>query len=248
MRVFIYSRQIEISQIISDHLSAIGNRCFVFLSQHEISEEIQNQKKFPDLIILDYTLFNHDIFNLYSYLEEMDMKMPIIFYNDPCLICTTRAAHWEKILDITLTKHIPKDYSHYRPLFTALEELIESKEFKPYISLLQPAEAIPLSFVKDSYTLQYLQENKDDCIYQFKERSKLPNNLFYLLQLLQKNKETELSFEDLIDLYAKDGKTITEESLRVLMSKLKRQIRNDKECTFLIYRDKDRYRFIRYKV
>ncbi len=209
---------------------------------------LRNQKKLPDLLILDYKLYNHDIFNLYTYLEETEMIVPLIFYNDPCLICSKRAAHWERMLELTLTKYIPKDFSHYRPVLEALEELIEADEFRPYITLIQPAKEIPLSFVKDSYTLQYLKENKDDCIYQFQERSKIPNNLFYLLKLLQKNKELELSFKDIIEMYAKDGKSITEESLRVLMSKLRKYIRSDKECNFLIYHDNDRYRFIRYKV
>ena len=45
-----------------------------------------------------------------------------------------------------------------------------------------------------------------------------------------------------------DGLLLTKESLKVLMSSLKKIIHQDKECNFLIYHDKDRYRFIRYKV
>ena len=45
-----------------------------------------------------------------------------------------------------------------------------------------------------------------------------------------------------------DGKSITKESLKVNMSKLKKYIHNDKKCNFLIYHDKDRYRFVRYKI
>ena len=61
MRIFIYARQHEISQIISDHLSEKGNLCFAFANQPDVSMAVRNQKKLPDLMILDYTLYNHDI-------------------------------------------------------------------------------------------------------------------------------------------------------------------------------------------
>ena len=53
---------------------------------------------------------------------------------------------------------------------------------------------------------------------------------------------------DFIEIYKKDGKEISEDSLRVHMSRLRKFIRNDRECNFLIYHEKDRYKFVRYKV
>lgn len=248
MRIFIYARQHEISQIISDHLSEKGNLCFAFANQPDVSMAVRNQKKLPDLMILDYMLYNHDIFNIYTYMDEVNLKFPVIFYNDPCLIRSNRAAHWKAIIEITQTKYITKDFSDYEPVLNSLAELIESEEFKPYISLLQPAKPVPLSLVKDSYTLQYLKENKDDCIYQFQERNNIPKNIFYLLVLLQKNKEVPLTLKEIADYYKKDGKEITIESLRVIMSRLRKYIRNDRECNFLIYHDQDRFKFVRYKI
>lgn len=248
MRVFIYSRQHEIAQIICDHLISKGNLCFAFASPSELSMAVRNQKKLPDLLILDYTIYNHDIFNLYSYMDEVNLKFPVIFYNDPCLIRSNRADHWKAILELTQTKYLTKDFSNYEPVLKALAELIDSEELFPYITLLQPAKPVPLSFVKDLYTLQYLKENKDDCIYQFQERNHIPKNIFYLLQLLQKNKEISLTLKDLADFYKKDGKDITIESLRVIMSRLRNYIRNDKDCNFLIYHDQDRFKFVRFKV
>ena len=248
MKVFIYSLQREISQIISDHLSDKGHLCFTFNTLSDLSESVRNLKTMPDLLILDYLTFNHDIFNVYEYLDQINIKMPVIFYNDPCLLRSTRALHWKTQLEITQTKYFNTDFSTYDPLFEDLEELIEAKEFKPYISLLQAPQQIPESLIRNKYTLQYLQENKDDCIVSFRERTKLPNNLFFLLSILQENKNMELSYEDIAALYEKKGKHITKESLKVLMSNLKKIIHQDKDCNFLIYHDKDRYRFIRYKV
>lgn len=248
MKVFIYSLQREISQIISDHLSDKGHLCFAFNTMSDLSESVRNLKTLPDLLVLDYLTFNHDIFNVYEYLEQINLKFPVIFYNDPCLVRSTRALHWKAQLELTQMHYDKKDFSSYEPLLKDLEDLIEAKEFKPYISLLQPPQKVPESLIRDKYTLQYLRENQDDCIIEFKERMKLPNNLYFLLSILQENKNLELSYKDIADIYEKKGKHITKESLKVLMSSLKKIIHQDKECNFLIYHDKDRYRFIRYKV
>ena len=248
MKIFIYSPQMEISQIISDHLQEKENLCFVFENFSEVTCEVMNQKKPPDLLILDYLSFNHDLFNIYEFFSKKNLFLPVIFYNDPCLTRSTRTAHWLAQIDALLCKSITKDFSKYEPLFLYLEELIESDEFRPYISLLQPAKDLPPDLIKDKYTLQYLKENSDDCIFSFKERTNIPQNIFYLLKLMQKNKDMQLSIKDIQDLYKDNGKEITETSIKVLLSKLRKYIRDDHECNFLIYHEKDRYRFIRYKI
>lgn len=247
MKIFIFSLQREITQIISDHLTDKGHLCFPFLMQEDISVTLQNQKKLPDLLILDYMTFNHEIFNIFTYLKTLNLKVPVVFYNDPCLIRSTRSAHWMAIMESMQPIINEKDLSIYTDVLKDLEDLIESEELKPYITLLQPPKQIPLSMVKESYTLHYLKENRNDCIYQFLERSKIPKNIFYLLDLMQKNKDSELTLKDIASLYALDGKTITEESLKVLMSRLRKYIREDKECDFLIYHDENRFKFVRYK-
>ena len=248
MKIFIYSPQMEISQIISDHLQEKENLCFVFENFSEVTCEVLNQKKPPDLLILDYLSFNHDLFNIYEFFSKKNLFLPVIFYNDPCLTRSTRTSHWLAQFDALLCKSVAKDFSKYEPLFLYLEELIESDEFRPYISLLQPAKDLPSDFIKDKYTLQYLKENSDDCISSFKERTNIPQNIFYLLKLMQKNKDIHLSIKDIQSLYKDNGKEITETSIKVLLSKLRKYIRDDKECNFLIYHEKDKYRFIRYKI
>ena len=248
MKLFIYSLQREISQIISDHLSDNGHLCFVFSTMSDLSDSIRNMKVLPDLLILDYLTFNHDIFNVYDYMDNLNIKVPLIFYNDPCLLRSTRALHWKTQLELTQARYPKRDFSTYEPLLNELEALIEAKEFRPYISLLQPPQKVPASLIREKYTLQYIKENQDDCIIKFKERMNVPGNLFFLLSVLQEYKNLELSYNDIAEIYEKKGKHITKESLKVLMSKLKKIIHQDKECNFLIYHDKDRYQFVRYKV
>lgn len=247
MKIFIYSPQREISQIISDNLSYKGNQCIVFITLEDLSSFVRTMEKGPDLLILDYISFNHDIFNIYAYLKLIRKPIHVIFYNDPCLTRSSRSAHWKAILELTSREFPKQDFNIFNDVFTKLEQLIDSEEFSPYVSLLQPPKKIPETLIKDKYTLQYMKENSDDCITAFKERNKIPNNLYYLLSLLQKNKETSMNLNQIIDLYKMDGKKITEKSLRVLISKLKNLIRADKQCGFLIYQDKGNYRFVRYK-
>lgn len=247
MKIFIYSPQREISQIISDHLSYKGNHCIPFATIEDLSSLMRTMQSGPDLLILDYLSFNHDIFNIFSYFKKLNKSVPLLFFNDPCRTRSTMAAHWKSLIEITVPDFANQDTSKYDEIFINLEELICSKEFSPYVSLLQPAKKIPDSLIKDTYTLQYLKDNSDDCITSFKERINLPNNLFYLLSLFQKNKDTKLSLNRIIELYKMDGKQISQKSLKVNISNLKKLIRSDKECAFLIYQENGNYRFVRYK-
>ncbi len=213
-----------------------------------LSALVRSMQKGPDLLIFDYLTFNHDIFNIYQYLKLIRKPIPVIFYNDPCLTRSRRALHWKAILELTQEDFAKKDYSAYNKVFEHLEKLIDSRDFLPYISLLQPPQQLPESLIKDKYTLQYIKENSDDCIKDFRERNKIPNNLYYLLSLLQKNKAAPMTLSYIIDLYKEDGKEITEKSLKVLISKLKGLIRADKKCNFLIYQENGSYRFVRYKI
>ena len=247
MKIFIYSPQREISQIIADNLTEKTNHCIVFEKLDDLSSLIRSMDKGPDLLILDYLTYNHELFNIYAYLKKIEKQFPVIFYNDPCITRSSRLAHWKSMLEITQNSYENKDFSYFDDIFTKLEELINSKELSPYISLLQPPDPIPHTMVKDKYTLQYLKDNSDDCITSFRDRNKLPNNMYYLLSLLQKNKDLPLKVSDIIELYEQDEKKISAKSLKVLLSRLRSLTHQDKQCEFLIYHEKEYYRFIRYK-
>ena len=95
MKIFIYSTQREISQIISDHLSFKGNHCIPFETPEDLSSLIKTMKEGPDLLILDYLTYNHDIFNIYSYLREINTGCSLEKYSgiSYALVSTTRLQH-----------------------------------------------------------------------------------------------------------------------------------------------------------
>lgn len=247
MKIFIYSPQKEISQIISDHLSCKNSQCIAFETIEDLFNLIHTMKEGPDLLVMDYLSFNHDLFNIFEYLKRIQKQFPVVFYNDPCVTRSSRSIHWKSIIEIIQPKLFAAIGDKLDSVFEKLEELIDSEEFSPYISLLQPPKKVPDSLIKDKYTLQYMKDNADDCITSFKTRNKIPNNLFYLLSLLQKNKDYPMKLSEIIELYKEDGKSIAENSLTVHISRLKNIIRRDKECSFLIVQDKGTYRFVRYK-
>ena len=247
MKIFIYSPQREISHIIADTLFCNGNHCIAFENADDLSSMLHSMIKGPDLLILDYLSFNHELFDINKYFKCQNKKIPVIFFNDPCLTRSTRALHWKALLELIHPELASEEVQKYYEIFIELAELVESAELSPYIALMQPHKTLPDEMIKDKYTLQYIKDCSNDCIISFKERNKLPNNLFYLLSLLQKNKATALGLKQIIDIYNTDGKTISDKSLKVLISKLKKLIREDKKCGFLIHQDCGHYRFIRYK-
>lgn len=101
MIIYIYLTQIDIGQIICDQLSSLNNLCFLFSNSDDLFDTLENQKKMPDLLILDYLLFNHDLFNVYIDLKEKDLNFPVIFYNDPCITKSTRLKHWLSVIELT---------------------------------------------------------------------------------------------------------------------------------------------------
>ena len=146
---------------------------------------------------------------------------------------------------MTHTGYFKTGLDSYDDIFLKIETLVESDVLSPYIPLFQTPKPVPENLVRECSTIQIMRDNNDDFIHSFKIRNHIPNNLYYLLSLLQQNKNRALGLNRIIEFYRQDGKRITERSLKVLISNLKNIIRHDKECGFIIDQDKGTYRFVR---
>ncbi len=248
MRVFIYSPQYEISYLLSEALTDRNTLCIPFRKLSHIQDAVYNAKEVPELIILDYLSFNHDAFSIIYKMMDEKIKIPVVFYNDPVLIKNTRLGHWKEIILRLLSNREIIDTSRYDSFLIKLQNLVESDELRPYLPLMTKPLEIPMEMIKDNLTLEYMKERKGDFIYEFKKRTNLPENLFYLLALLHANRDKALSYEDICDLYREDEHKITYGSLKVIMSKLKAAIRNDKQCNFIIGKKDNKFRFIVFRV
>ena len=244
MKIFIYSTQFEIGQIIYDHLTSLGNLCFLFPSTEHLSNSLSNVKDYPDLLILDYTTFNHDLFNIRNYFNDLKIEMAVIFYNDPCLTKSSRSSHW--LSQIKLLQNLKiEDYSDYEALFLQLQELIEDPHIRPYIKLMEDPLPIPEVLKKKTLTLDNIKENLKDSIECFRDKVKLPNNLYYLLKIFRNNNFYPMSLQEIQKIYNDDKKQISETSLKVLISKLRGEIEKDPSCKFRISNERGLYSFLK---
>lgn len=248
MTVYLFSHSYEIGQIIADHLITHDYNCFLFKTKDDLYTEIYTHKKFPDLIVLDYLTFNHDFFNLHTYLIKNKISQPLIFFNDPCIIGKSRTRHWLYQLDILTYResdqHLSKEErASYEALFSTIEEIVELDELAPYIILMQKPKPLPKKLIKQTMTIDYIKANcttENDI-----PNIKLPGNLSFLLNIFTQNSDTPLKIEDILFFYKKEGKQMTENSLKVLISNLRKEIRNNKDCNFIISNNKGVYALTR---
>ncbi|MCR4735362.1 MAG: hypothetical protein K5829_10215 [Treponema sp.] len=247
MRVYLYSPQKGIAEIIADHLRQEDHDCLVIDYLEEVFLKISNEIKKPDLLILDYLSFNHDTFNIIKNLNNYNVYLPVIFYNDPCLVRSNRVRHWRAQVQLLQCKDERKDLDFFDKIFESIQNFVESEEMRPFISLMQRPKELPDKLIKHQITMDTIKDNLNDGIFLFKKRNKLPNSLYYLLSIFQKNKDTFINLEDILKEYDKEEKRMTRDSLKVLISRLRNTIRKDKECNFLIVKEKNSYKFIVYK-
>lgn len=247
MRVYLYSPQKGIAEIIADHLRAEDHDCTVINFFEDIFLKISNEIKKPDLLILDYLSFNHDNFNIIKNLNTYNVYLPVIFYNDPCLVRSNRVRHWRAQVQLLQCKEERKNLDFFDKIFESLQNFVESEEMRPFISLMQKPVELPDKLIKHQITMDDIKDNINDGLISFKKRTKLSNSLFYLLGIFQKKKDTSLTLDDIIKEYDDDGKQMSKESLKVLISRLRNIIRKDLEATFLIVKEKEYYKFIVYK-
>lgn len=245
MIIYVYSTQIEIGQIICDHLTSLGNLCFQFPTTGDLAHGLSQLNNYPELLILDYTIYNHNLFNLRNYFSDIKINIPLVFYNDPCLTKSSRPKHWLSQIKLLQKDVQIEDFYIYEKLFMELANLIEDKELSPFIKLMEPPLPIPDYLKRKTLTLTTIKNNKNDNIETFRENVKLPKNLYYLLEIFQKHKSIPLDSQSIIEIYNKDNKKITENSLKVLISKLKGEIKKDPNCNFKIDNCKGLYLFLK---
>ncbi len=250
MTIYIQASQIEIAYIIAAELEKKGYTCLCFTTFSDTYSCIKNTITPPDLIAADFTFINHDYFNINKALLEDRIFTPVIFYNDPCLTRSKRSLHWynfleDRILHCKNTYNTSSFYDSklddYKLIFSILEELVEADYLRNYIPLMKEPDPLP-DEIKYS-RLELLKQNKANIIQDFQKRNNMPRNLCRLLEILYKNKNTDLSVQDLCKLYEKEAKTISPNSIKILLSQLRHFIKTDNQNNFSIESRDSKYIF-----
>ena len=241
MTIFLCSTQADIFRFLARKIEKKGHTCLLFGDYTSYLKTLSNSKELPDLAILDYTLENHLISkNPYESLCEKKQYMPLIFYNDPCIAEGARLEVWKSIIESTVSRdYAPKD-KFYIPTIEELEKIlimvvdfIESREFRPYIKLMQQPEEFPKQMTLDFLEQSFIKKERFSLL-DLKDQIKLPDNLYILFKIFYENEGKLLEIEKLLEEYASQKAQISEKSLCVLISQLRSALKKISTRKFLI--------------
>lgn len=238
MTIYFASQEPEICHIFSKEFPE--HSCFIFTGFASLMDMIKKLSIMPDLLVLDYLLYNHDIFDIFKEMNKKSVYIPLIFYNDPTLILPKRSLHWKHIIeyqkpdfcDFTITEE-------YEKIFSKIEEMVESPELSPYIPLMQPHKKLPKEIINSDYYKKMLTTQEEDKLIFLKNN--LSENQFFLFNLFYENLDNFLSLDTIIKKYKADNREMTENSLKVVISRLRKKLRTLEISGFYIESHKNNY-------
>lgn len=201
--------------------------------------------KKPDLLILDYQLVNHDLFNAYRFMKENNCLVPLIFYNDPFPTEGKRTEHWETVLRIEYEDAL--DLNIYTPVLDIIANAVESKKLFPYIPLLQPPHPLPDLSTSGEKNNNIEPLSVDPDLFQFRKLNGMTNSLFLLLQILYNKRKTAVPVKDLQQSFSDNGYNVKEGTIYSLISHLRTLLRNIPESGTDIIKTKNGYRLFIYQ-
>ncbi|HAH63641.1 MAG TPA: hypothetical protein DCL73_16270 [Treponema sp.] len=194
MTIYFYTRQRKVCRRIAYILEENNNVCCIYTEENEFYTAVMNMKKYPDLLLLDYLVYNHDAFNVYRFMNDIDCKIPLLFYNDPLPVPEARVRHWNMMLNLYYSD-ADIDTARYTPTLQLLSDAVGSKELCPYISLLQP----PLPYQECADAGNQLsrsgQVSQGERILLMKNN--LPCSLYAVFRILYTHREKSVSITEL---------------------------------------------------
>lgn len=231
MKFVIYSyNQPEISQIIAERLRIEGYQGESFSDSLKMFETIKIMHIKPDVIILDYQTFNHDIYDINFPIFYERLEIPVIYYNDPCPTSYSLANHWIYQTIRFYKQRRQETPYEYLEIFSDLEDIVLDENLMPYINLL----CQPKTLVQDN------PAHKDPYD-TFIENFDMPKNLSFLFYFFITNKEKKITIKDIQNYYTQNSKSISESSLKVMISNLRKFFENNQESDLYLCKKGDFY-------
>jgi len=218
--------------------------CHVFTDLDKLYSAYKNLHNPPDLFVIDYTLYNHEIFNLTDYMNDVHYRIPSIFYNDPCLIAGNRPDHWQHLIRITYGYKDTQNPEEYYEVFKQIASVVEDPDIAQYVPLMQKPKLLPENFYVTKMFKDTAIKEARHRLLDFKIKTKMPDNLFFIMELLFINEDKAISLEEIQKEYSKEIRNITIESLSVQISKLKKILKDNPQANYAIIKQKKGYRFL----
>ena len=244
MKIYLFSYNKSLIKLISDKLEECGHSCVQYSDIDLYLSAVIKPGEYPELLVMDYTSWNHEIFPFLSYLREFKLFRPFVFFNDPCPVLGNRVnlrvfllKYYLECFPLERRKKEPLELEkYYRPVFKQIADIVESKTLRPYIPLMQKPLPLPDSLpIKNSFEHLNRLELQKESIYEFKKRVKLPNSLFFLLQMFTKYIDIVVTKKHIMEYYKDNSKQISEDSIKVKISNLRKYFSKDKDCKYNLF-------------
>lgn len=217
MIIFFFIPETYIAQIISCACEKMGNTCIIFSDLTKFRHAVKSQV--PDLIVCEYTVFNHITFNVYTYMKKRNLNCPLIFYNDPFPEKSKRATYWENTM-----KTVHGDFFHaekYRTLLSLIEAAVESEKLMPFIPLLQRPQKTPK---KKQSKISFNILPKSSSLEFFKLHLQLSGNMLQIFKVLYENRNIHLGTTEIKSKLNKIKHPIETQTIYTLIMKLRKKI------------------------
>lgn len=261
MRIYFLTRQPDVCQLLADKLAGTNVEIKIYPLLTRLFQNIFEFGVEPDILFLDFMYYQSTTFNPYSILLKHNKMFPIVFYNHPFPLAENRKAFWKKQLQKTgyfsdlsalnpvfdIMQNSLADPS-IKPYVSCIQEP------KQYISdnlrFIEPVDSNEVEYYTNHFSnviTDFLapekkrKKNTDDAfrysiesdyIKAFQTRNHVSNSLLLLFNKFYQNQEKHLSTSELCKSISQNNKTVTSNSLRLAIHRLRTVIEKDSETNF----------------
>lgn len=246
MVIFFVSPKIELFVPLASMLEKEGHNCLLFRNHVLFLNEIESGKSCCHLMCLDYSAWNHENFNVFSELNDYHLYIPYFFFNDPVPFYPSPSldVQWSKFIENYLLTYEPEilqpNIKEINKVLRIISSYISDPEIKSYLFYKNP---LPYDAKKVPQKLFYERKTKipQHEVETFVKKVHLPENLHFLLKLFAENTEMCFSSEEITKYYSDNCRRLNEDSLKVLISKLRKYLTKDKNFNYEIIKFKKGY-------
>ncbi|MCR4790060.1 MAG: helix-turn-helix domain-containing protein, partial [Treponemataceae bacterium] len=158
-----------------------GDECKLYDRPAELCQDLLEYTFEPEIMIFDVCFFNECIDFFFGYENTSGNHVPIVFFNDPFVQPSHRAAHWLSRMESRC------DYQKFHCYIPFLEKLNAYVEKKGLVNLF------------DNAFPPILDKSKNDESYKVRMRKIMSPSVFNVFRFFVNNKNREISIDEIIE-------------------------------------------------
>lgn len=227
MRVYIFSlpENLAFAKKIKLKLELKGYKTKLFDSDSFFFCSILEKTELPDFIIYDYFLYNHHIFNIYNFLKNENLYIPVIFFNEQTSYSESTDFFWKTLLkNIYSNKNFKLE--KFNEIITLVSKIIDKENEKNFEQFEQR---------------EKLSQNETANV---KVQNNLKGSPLILFNALYKNLGKNVEISELQKAISKKNEPCKENTIYCLISKLRKSMKNINAFDFEIIKNQTGYKMI----